>query len=92
MKTIIKKVTARPGEYPQKYAGDWVAPNRKYYRMMCCDCGLVHKLEFALVRHGNGRVIVFRAWRDNEETAKHRKPHQLPCQLAPKKDRKRFKK
>jgi hypothetical protein len=43
--------------------------------MGCCDCGLVHKLEFRLVDNprGPGKKIQFRAWRDEPETKKLRR-------------------
>lgn len=53
--------------FPQVHAGEWVQPRRKDYRMKCCDCGLVHKLEFKLVPYGdNKHKIRFRAWRVNK--------------------------
>ena len=45
--------------YEQIYDGQWVAPKRKYFYEKCCDCGLVHKVEFKVVNHR----IWFRAWR-----------------------------
>jgi hypothetical protein len=39
------------------------------YRMMCCDCGLVHLLRFRVVK---GEVS-FQAWRDNRSTAAYRR-------------------
>lgn len=61
--------------YPKHQAGEWVTPRRKYYLMGCCDCGLVHKMEFRLVPswHGQGHKIQFRAWRDEKATAFLRK-------------------
>ena len=44
--------------------GEWVEPRRKYYRMACCDCCLVHKMEF---RVRKGRVQM-RGWRDVRST------------------------
>lgn len=51
---------------------DWVHPLPGYL-MQCCDCGLVHQMEFAIVpAHGNPKfnegesadaVIIFRAKR-----------------------------
>lgn len=29
---------------------DWLAPVLKRYRMACCDCGLVHDIDFRVVR------------------------------------------
>lgn len=50
-------------KYKQVKSGEWVAPKRKYYKMKCCDCGLVHKMEFQLAGTKNRRIIIFRAWR-----------------------------
>ena len=60
---------------PPVEAAEWVTPRRKYYGLGCCDCGLVHKMEFRLVDswHGPGKKIQFRAWRDEPATKKLRK-------------------
>ena len=50
-------------------AGEWEQPVRKGYRMCCCDCGLVHVLDFRVV---NGR-IQFRAFRNARATAAARR-------------------
>jgi len=55
-------------KYYIQWDGEWVAP-QKNYRMACCDCGLVHKFEFRVVK---GK-IQFRAWRDEKSTAVRRK-------------------
>lgn len=52
-------------KYDAPAAGEWVQPIRRGYRMRCCDCGLVHRMDFRVFR---GRVQ-FRAWRDNRATA-----------------------
>lgn len=40
---------------------DWVQPVENGYRYRCCDCGLVHLMDFRIY---NGRVQ-FRAKRDD---------------------------
>ncbi len=51
-------------------SGEWVTPSRRQYRMICCDCGLVHRYQFRLVRHSSGgSTIQFRCWRDERLTA-----------------------
>jgi hypothetical protein len=52
-------------KYDQPEAGEWVQPIRKGYKMACCDCGLVHSLDFR-VRRGRAQ---FRAFRNNRSTA-----------------------
>lgn len=60
-------------EYPKVKANEWVQPCRKGYKMMCCDCGLVHELDFRIVKDKRGRSFIqFRARRDDEETAEQR--------------------
>jgi len=51
--------------YAEPKAGEWVQPVRKGYKMCCCDCGLVHSIDF---RVKDGRVQ-FRVFRNNRSTA-----------------------
>lgn len=51
--------------YDQPEAGEWVQPITEGYKLACCDCGLVHKLDFRVHK----RRIQFRAYRDNRATA-----------------------
>ena len=60
-------------KYQQEYDGKWIHPQKKGYKMMCCDCGLVHKVEFQHFPYGNGIAIHYRVWRDNRATAASRK-------------------
>jgi len=66
-------VKAQRGKrYKQVHAGEWVQPVRRGYKMACCDCGLVHIMDFRIY---DGR-IQFRAYRNNRSTAmlrRHRK-------------------
>lgn len=52
-------------KYEVVVAGEWVRPVRRGYRMRCCDCGLVHVMDFR-VRDGRAEL---RAFRDNRATA-----------------------
>lgn len=68
---------------------DWIAPKMDGYRMACCDCDLIHVLEFRAVRVTGEEVpgemvriaaldpekvgVVFRARRDNRATAQRRR-------------------
>ena len=45
--------------------GEWVTPRRRNHRLRCCDCGLVHRVDFR-VRDSR---IQFRAFRDARATA-----------------------
>lgn len=79
-------------KYPKHFANDdgwcdWVSPTPKRpYRMACCDCGLVHDLEFEAIQVREKRGgwwekiadiafpyrVRLRARRNDRETAKLR--------------------
>lgn len=48
---------------------EWQQPIRKGYKMACCDCGLVHTMEFRIYR---GRIQM-RAKRNERSTAQMRR-------------------
>jgi Zn-finger protein len=52
-------------KFEQVYDGEWVQPKRRGYMMQCCDCGLVHKLNFRLAKSKDGKRnwIQFQAFR-----------------------------
>ena len=61
-------------KYKQAFDLEWIRPKRSGYKIACCDCNLVHVLDFKLESYGSGKRIVFRARRDNRATsAKRRK-------------------
>src|SRR5262245_61507382 len=45
--------------------GAWTPPRLRNFREQCCDCGLIHRLDFRIV---DGR-IEFRTRRDDRATA-----------------------
>ncbi len=49
--------------------GEWFQPVRRGHLMACCDCSLVHRVDFRVVE---GRVHL-RAWRAPRLTARLRK-------------------
>ena len=59
--------------YTQIYRREWVEPIRRGYKMGCCDCGLVHTMDFRLVGRPGWRVIQFRVARDPRATAQKRR-------------------
>lgn len=70
---------------------DWIVPNQDNgsYKLGCCDCGLVHDVQFAVVEvHGRlpgGKIdispvedqekyqVALRAKRNNRATGQHRR-------------------
>jgi hypothetical protein len=77
-------------KYTQVYDGEPVQPKRRGYRLMCCDCGLVHVLDFYLVKYADGRrrKIRFVARRDVRATAAARRKRR-DAVVSPKKKAKR---
>ena len=59
--------------YKQQHDGDVVRPQMKGYRIKCCDCGLVHRMDFFVVKCGRGHEVRFKVWRDKRATANARK-------------------
>lgn len=55
--------------FPKVKDGEWVQPVERNYLMMCCDCALVHRVDFRVV---DGRVQL-RAARANGYTRAQRK-------------------
>jgi hypothetical protein len=49
--------------------GEWTRPRMRNFREQCCDCGLIHRLDFRIVDGG----IEFRTRRDDRATAAARR-------------------
>lgn len=79
----MKKINAGEGGW-----SDWQQPRMPGYRMGCCDCGLVHDMEFKVLRvtkqntDGSWEAeeldpaefrVSFRAKRNNRSTAQIRR-------------------
>lgn len=60
-------------KYKQVYDTDIVKPVMKGYRMRCCDCGLIHVVDFYVIHHGRGHKILFKARRHERATAASRR-------------------
>ncbi len=64
--------------FTQHYAGkngwsEWIRPRRRGYKMACCDCGLVHDLDFRIRKEWRGNVVEFKARRNKRSTASMRR-------------------
>jgi hypothetical protein len=61
-------------KYETATDGEWIKPRRKGFKLVCCDCGLAHQLNFRLVKYINGgKQIEFQAFRDNRATGQIRR-------------------
>ena len=74
--------------YEKPRAGAWVTPRMRGYKMACCDCGLVHTMQFGVFVAGKNSEpgtfkiepvrdkkyqVRFRVWRDNRATGQMRR-------------------
>lgn len=46
MKTECEKVKMADDEW-----SEWVSPVQQGYLMQCCDCGLIHEIDFQVVKY-----------------------------------------
>ena len=60
-------------KYRQLQDGELERPVMRGYRMRCCDCGLVHVVDFFVVHEGKRHHVEFRAHRDSRATAAARR-------------------
>ena len=62
--------------FKQVRAGEWVIPRMSNYKVECCDCGLIHTMDFLVIHEEthvplNSCKVMFRAYR--KEKKKKRK-------------------
>ena len=55
--------------YDQPEPGEWIMPKQTGYKLACCDCGLVHRFDFAVVDDH----VEFRVWPARRETGQVRR-------------------
>lgn len=46
--------------------GEWITVSKRGYKEQCCDCGLVHKMNFKILENGD---ISVQTMRDERATA-----------------------
>jgi len=67
----VKKYTA--GGYYQVTDGEWVPTNWRDNKDQCCDCGLVHRVNYRVNEDGKLEVQVFRDPRATNGARRHSK-------------------
>lgn len=61
--------------YFQMEDGKWLRVPKRGFKEQCCDCGLVHRLNFRINEKG---YIEIQVYRDNRATAAVRKSFGFP--------------
>jgi len=64
-------------EMKQIKDGEWFAPIMSKHMMACCDCGLVHRMQFRVA----GDQVQMRAYRARNYTAARRRKLKLNAHL-----------
>jgi Zn-finger protein len=78
---------------------DWISPKMTGYLMQCCDCGLIHEIDFKVVRYIGERTeggmqenveiedndvqTLLRAKRRDDLSSPHQSPDKSDQQIAP---------
>jgi hypothetical protein len=57
---VSEEKPKRKGTYYQVTDGEWVPVGRKGNKDQCCDCGLVHRVNYRINDKGGIEVQVFR--------------------------------
>ena len=72
--------------YDRYEAGEWVQPTPRGYRLACCDCGLVHRMDFRVVQSADGRrpAVQVRFFRHARATAAIRAARRRQQAMPPK--------
>ncbi len=52
---------------------EWIQPVMRGYLMACCDCGLVHRMDFRIVKGKRKERVQFRASRARNYTSRLRR-------------------
>ena len=51
--------------------GEWIQVPKRGFKEQCCDCGLIHKLNFKIDEKGNIHMQTFRDARATNGARKH---------------------
>lgn len=63
------------GKYDYAEDGEWFQPTHRKFKHMCCDCGLVHSVDFKVDKDGN----IWTRWKSYPRaTAAARRPFKFP--------------
>jgi hypothetical protein len=61
-------------KYERPKENEWIRPVKTNYKMACCDCGLVHNMDFKIKENR----VWFRVRRNNRATGQVRRYLKIP--------------
>jgi len=53
-------MTRKKSGYYQVTDGEWIVVPKRGYKEQCCDCGLIHRLNFKIDERGRIHIQTFR--------------------------------
>ena len=62
-------------KYETMYGDEWHEMYQRNQKLACCDCGLVHRIDFKIKRVGTQNRIFMRAQRNERATGAKRRPY-----------------
>lgn len=66
-------------QWDEPEPGEWVQPVKRGYKLACCDCGLVHTVNFRIIKYAGGKraKVQFQVFRDERATKALRKKERI---------------
>jgi hypothetical protein len=65
--------------YDKQIQNKWLTPREEGFKLACCDCGLVHDVNFR-VKDGRAQINFIR--RNKSETTRIRKTHRIHSEIV----------
>lgn len=59
--------------YTDTEAGRWYKTNLREFKFVCCDCGLVHTINFKIRERPRRHRLLMQVFRDNRATGQVRR-------------------
>jgi hypothetical protein len=69
-------------EYYQVTDGEWIKVPKRGYKEQCCDCGLIHRLNFRVDEKGHIHIQTFRDNRATTTTSNSPRPQTISTSKA----------
>lgn len=67
---------------------EWICPKMSGYRMKCCDCGLVHDVDFRVVKYKHSKSCFYKVIRGKNTQVHIRVRRNERCTSAGRRTRK----
>ncbi len=65
-------MTKKRSAYYQVTDGEWIRVKKRGYKEQCCDCALIHKMNFRITADGEIEIQTFRDDRATAAARRHK--------------------